>query len=75
MSSPMSTCLQVCQQDCKNPTEWISTELGLRMGLGPEYPPLTCGAEPDTGMDPGHFFFTIFYIANFFRHFHLFLGE
>ena len=45
--------LLVCQQDYTKTTEWISTKLGWRMGLGPEQTLLTYVADPDKGTYPG----------------------
>ena len=47
----------VCQQDDTKTLEQISTKLGWRMAPCPEYTPISFGAVPDKGMDPGNFFF------------------
>ena len=43
----------VCEWDYAKTTEQISTELQWRMGLGPEWTPLTFGVDMDKGKDPG----------------------
>lgn len=47
MFSPTSVCRLVGQQDDTKTSEQISTKLGWKMSLGPEWTPLTSGANPE----------------------------
>lgn len=42
----------VCDQDYTKTTEQISVKLEWRVGLGPEWTPLTFFADPDKDKDP-----------------------
>lgn len=52
MFSPVSVYWLVCRQDCKKMTERIVTKLEWRMGLSPEWTPLTPDEDPCKGTDP-----------------------
>ena len=43
----------VCQNNYSNNTEQISMKFRWRMGLGPNWTPLTFEVDLDKGMDPG----------------------
>lgn len=52
MFSLLSVFRLVCDQDYTKTTEQISVKLEWRVGLAPEWTPLTFFADPDKDKDP-----------------------
>lgn len=56
MFQPLFVGRLALQQDYTKTTEWISTTLGWRMGLGLEWTPLTLRVDQDQGDKSNHFY-------------------